>query len=430
MRVNVIGLGYIGLPTAVILAEHGIVVRGVDINSSAIATLNRGGIPISEPGIQNSIQTLMTEGRLTFSTVPDTSDAYLIAVQTPAGPDHAPDLSYVRSAVDSIIPYLREGNLVVVESTIPPGTMDRHLMPQLRQTGLDIGRHLFVAYSPERVYPGNMRSELLGNDRIIGGVNEESAHEAARLYGRFVKGSIHITDCATAEMVKLMENTSRDVNIAFANEMAHVSEMAGINVWEAIRLANTHPRVRILQPGPGVGGHCIAVDPWFIVDAANGDAPLTQLARTINDNTPSRVVRIIESIVAGIGSPVLTLLGLAYKGNSDDMRSSPSVAVLQTLLSKGYTVNVFDPYTGSAHGNKSSAYEAAEGSDCLILLTDHAVFRELDYARIGTGMNTRQFLDTRNWIDPAPLETLGFSCYRIGTPGVNRARSRDPDEPS
>ncbi|MDF2661620.1 MAG: UDP-N-acetyl-D-mannosamine dehydrogenase [Paenibacillus sp.] len=428
MQVNVIGLGYIGLPTAAVLAEHGIDVRGVDINAAVIATLNRSGIPINEPGLRDSVRTQMTEGRLRFSAVPDYADAYIIAVQTPVGPDRSPDLSYVHAAVDSIIPYLREGNLVVVESTIPPGTVNRHIVPQLKQTGLDIGRQLFVAYSPERVYPGNVWSELVGNDRIIGGVNEESAREAAKLYGRFVKGSIHLTDSATAEMVKLMENTSRDVNIAFANEMARISESAGINVWEAIRLANTHPRVRILQPGPGVGGHCIAVDPWFIVDSAHGDAPLTLLARTINDHTPARIVRMIESLVAGIDTPVLTLLGLAYKGNSDDTRGSPSVAILQALLSKGYAVNVFDPYTGNAYGNKSSVYEAAERSDCLILLTDHAVFRELDYTRIAAGMNTRQFLDTRNALDPADLEIHGFACYRIGTPGINRTRSREADD--
>jgi UDP-N-acetyl-D-mannosaminuronic acid dehydrogenase len=311
---------------------------------------------------------------------------------------------------------LKKGDLIVLESTVPPGTVEDVMLPILRQTNLRIGEDLWVAHSPERVLPGHILRELVANDRIIGGINEMSTHMAVQLYSRFVKGTIHTTDVRTAEMVKLMENTYRDVNIAYANELARIAETVGFNVWDAIRLANSHPRVHIHQPGPGVGGHCIAVDPWFIVDRTPQQAQLIALARTINDATPSHIVRIIESVVSHLDKPVVTLLGLSFKGNIDDWRGSPSLAVNEGLQEKGYSLRLFDPYVShEIKGKVSSLSEAVDGSDCIIVLTDHAVFKEIDWSPLKQRMRNVNIVDTRNLLNLAHLTELGYSCYRIGS---------------
>ncbi|MDF2671673.1 MAG: UDP-N-acetyl-D-mannosamine dehydrogenase, partial [Paenibacillus sp.] len=368
MKVCIIGLGYIGLPTSVIMAVNEIHVHGVDINPTVVNTLNGRELHLHEPGLKEAMIAAMTKGYLTFSTQPESSDAFIISVQTPMEADHSPNLEYVKAAVSSLIPYLKKGDLVILESTVPPGTVEESVLPILRQTKLLIGEELFVAHSPERVLPGQILKELVDNNRIIGGINEESTRMAVQLYKRFVKGIIHETDAATAEMIKLMENTYRDVNIAYANELARIAEKLSFNVWEAIRLANTHPRVNIHQPGPGVGGHCIAVDPWFIVNSAPEQAQLIALARSINTATPGHMVTRIESIVSSLKQPVITLFGLSFKANIDDTRDSPSLAINQSLREKGYALKLFDPFVKQeVEGRVETLEEAVDGSDCLVL---------------------------------------------------------------
>ncbi|MDF2814041.1 MAG: UDP-N-acetyl-D-mannosamine dehydrogenase, partial [Paenibacillus sp.] len=416
VKICVIGLGYIGLPTAIVFANNGSVVHGVDSNRNVVNTLNSLELHLHEPGLKEAMTEAIHRGNLTFSTQPESADAYIISVQTPLESDHSPNLNYVKAAAVSLLPYLKKGDLIVLESTVPPGTVEDVMLPILHQTNLRIGEDLWVAHSPERVLPGHILKELVANDRIIGGINEMSTHMAVQLYSRFVKGIIHTTDVRTAEMVKLMENTYRDVNIAYANELARIAETVGFNVWDAIRLANSHPRVHIHQPGPGVGGHCIAVDPWFIVDRAPQQAQLIALARTINNATPSHIVRMIESVVSHLDKPIITLLGLSFKGNIDDWRGSPSLAVNERLQEKGYSLRLFDPYVQhEIRGKVSSLSEAVDGSDCIIVLTDHAVFKEIDWATLKQRMRNVNILDTRNLLNLEHLTELGYCCYRIGS---------------
>ena len=327
MKVCVIGLGYIGLPTATVLADSGHLVVGVDTNKETVDTVNRGMIHIAEPHLREKVAAAVRDGRLRASEVPEEAVAFIIAVPTPLAADRKADLSYVKSAAAEIVPCLRKGNLVILESTVPPRTTVDVLLPILGESGLVPGEDLLVAFCPERVLPGKILEELVNNNRVIGGINGKSAMAAAALYSTFVKGELLQTDATTAEMTKLMENTYRDVNIALANEFAMVAEHAGVNVWEAIRFANQHPRVNILQPGPGVGGHCIAVDPWFIVEKAAGKAHLIQTARSVNGGMPRYVVEKIRQLIQGIAAPKIALLGLTYKANVDDCRESPALVI-------------------------------------------------------------------------------------------------------
>ena len=343
-KISVSGLGYIGLPTATMFAHYGAHVIGLDVNQHAIDTINQGKIHIVEPGLEEIVKKVVESRHLKASLVAEPADAFLIAVPTPfKGEDYTPDLSYIEAAVETIAPVLEKGNVVILESTSPVGATEQmvewlaELRPDLKfpRTATDVASDIYVAYCPERVLPGQVIRELVENDRTIGGITPESAKKAAEVYAIFVKGELVETNARTAEMTKLTENAFRDVNIAFANELSLISDRLGINVWELIELANRHPRVNILQPGAGVGGHCIAVDPWFIVNKTPDLAQMVGTARRVNDNKPKWVVEKIEQEIEKMGDlgrkPKVALFGLAFKPDIDDLRESPAVEIAQRV---------------------------------------------------------------------------------------------------
>ena len=408
-QICVLGLGYIGLPTAAMLAVHGFQVTGVDTDALVLQAVRDGRFHGQEPGLAELVTRALRSGNLHPAPRPSPADAFVIAVPTPCS--HGPqagaglpraDLSYVTAAAESIVPELRAGNLVVLESTVPPGTTAHLLAPILARSGLPVagdGAGVMLAHCPERVLPGRILEELVGNDRIIGGIDRASAERARELYSSFAQGAILLTDATTAEMVKLMENTYRDVNIALANELALVAERVGIDIWEAIELANRHPRVSLLKPGPGVGGHCIAVDPWFIAQVAPDATPLIQLARRVNDGMPAHVVELVKQAVAGILAPVVACLGLAYKADVDDVRESPALEVVRQLRGQGIEVRTFDPHVGPVPGLEGahcrSLSEAVAGADCAVILTDHRELQCLRPEELGA-MRHPFVIDTRN----------------------------------
>ncbi len=411
-NVCVLGLGYIGLPTAVMLAGSGYIVTGVDINKEIVDKINHGGIHISEPHLSERVADAVSRGRLRAAHKPESADVFIIAVPTPFTPDKKADLSYVADAAESIVPCLKKGDLVILESTVPPRTTLDVLLPILAKSGLRVGSELFVAFCPERVLPGNILEELVKNDRVVGGINESSAVLARDLYASFVEGEIYLTGATTAEITKLMENTYRDVNIALANEFALIAENIGVNVWEAIEFANRHPRVNIHQPGPGVGGHCIAVDPWFIVEKADGLARLIETSRHINDHMPSHVARTILELTRGIHSPKAALLGLTYKANVNDCRESPSVEIAHQLESQGIRLGIYDPL--AKDGRTVPLSEALYRADLLVLLVNHDDFRFINPAKVAPLMRRRLVFDTRNVLDRATWEAAGFRVVTLG----------------
>ena len=418
MKICVIGLGYIGLPTAAMFASAGVSVVGVDLNPKIIEALNRGAIIIEEKGLGELVSRVVKEGTLRGSLTPEEADVFIIAVPTPITGDKKADMSYVVSATESIVPWLRSGNTVILESTSPVGTVDSLMLPILEKAGLKIGAELFVGYSPERVIPGQILNELVNNSRIAGGINPESAERIAEIYKTFVRGHIYITDTRTAELCKLAENTYRDVNIAFANELAKICENIGVNVWEAIELCNKHPRVNIHQPGPGVGGHCIAVDPWFIVEKQPDTAKMIGLGRNINDSMPSHVASEILDILNGIQDPVVTILGVTYKPNVDDTRESPVLHLIDILKQQKINVRAFDPYVAPQNGKieiSDSLKTAAEGSDLLMLGVHHDEFKDLPFQTLGKLMRHKNFYDTRNFIPASSVEEAGFRYYLLGS---------------
>jgi len=344
MKIAVIGLGYIGLPTAAMFANAGHTVVGVDYNTQIINALKNGQVIIEEANLGDLVLKVTASGNLTCSLTPQAADVFIIAVPTPIKSDKTAEMSFVVEATESIVPYLAEGNIVILESTSPVGTVNQLMLPILEKSGLVIGEQLFVGHSPERVIPGKILYELIHNSRIAGGINEISAHKIAEVYRSFVEGEIYETDTATAELCKLTENTFRDVNIAFANEMAKICENLGINVWNLIELCNKHPRVNIHQPGPGVGGHCIAVDPWFIVEKQPETAQIINLCRHINDSMPDYVSGRITDILKDIELPKVSILGVTYKPDVDDLRESPILELIELLKQSGYTVSAYDPF--------------------------------------------------------------------------------------
>ena len=337
-RLGVVGLGYIGLPTAALFASRGIAVTGFDVAASVVETVNRGGVHIVEPGLDIAVRSAVASGLLRASIKLEPCDAFIIAVPTPFRDGHIPDLSYIDAATQALAPVLCEGNLVVLESTCPVGTT-RAMARQLQQWRPDLrfaapgheAENVFVAHCPERVLPGNVMRELIQNDRVVGGLSARSTERAIALYRHLVEGECVPTDAETAELVKLAENAFRDVNIAFANELSLICKHLDLSVWEVIRLANRHPRVNILRPGPGVGGHCIAVDPWFIVHSAPDSARLIRAARDVNDGKPRVVLEEIAQAAKGFASPVIACLGLAFKPDIDDLRESPALAIVEEL---------------------------------------------------------------------------------------------------
>ena len=398
-KICVLGLGYIGLPTASILANKGFHVHGVDPNKHAVDTINRGGIHIVEPDLDILVRSAVNSKNLKASTKPAKADAFIICVPTPlSGEDDpkakkVPDLTYVEAATRSIVPYLARGNLVVLESTSPPGTTRDLVARIIAEAGFNVGNEIYVAHCPERVLPGQILKEAVGNDRVIGGIDAKSAEVAKELYESFVAGDIFLTDATTAEMCKLTENSYRDVNIAFANELSLLADRFQINVWELIELANKHPRVNILQPGPGVGGHCIAVDPWFIVDAAPAQAKLIKCARQVNDHKPEWVVQHVKERARRFKKPVIGLMGLAYKNDIDDLRSSPAVRIARDLkAARVGKILVCEPNVQSFSGfTLVDVDELVAESDILVLLTNHKPFYGIDR----TLLKEKVVIDTR-----------------------------------
>lgn len=389
LTVAVVGLGYIGLPTAAILAANGVRVHGVDVNPRTVEAVAAGEVPFVEPDLAGYVARAVADGLLTADTQVPEADVYIVAVPTPFLEDRTPDLGYIRSAAEAIAPRLQPGALVILESTSPPGATHQMLewllaaRPDL--VDADGTAQVLAAHCPERVLPGRVMVELVTNDRIVGGLTPEAATQAKSLYEIFCQGEILLTDATTAEMAKLTENSFRDVNIAFANELSLICDRLGLDVWELIELANHHPRVNILQPGPGVGGHCIAVDPWFIVAADPTDARLIRTAREVNDGKPEWVVDRVLAAVEGRETPVVAALGLAFKANIDDLRESPARRIagqLADALPHGEVLAV-EPHVEALPAELANrrnvslvALDAAlERADVVVVLVDHAAFR-------------------------------------------------------
>ena len=378
--VCVVGLGYIGLPTASFLGTKGYRVIGVDSQPHVVETINRGEIHIVEPDLDILVKSAVHSGNLRATGTPQEANVFIIAVPTPlAQPDNRPDVSYVEAATRSIAPYVRPGNLVLIESTIPVGTTTGVVLPILRAEAKDAADGVHVAHCPERVLPGRVLVELVGNDRIVGGVDAESTEAAAAFYSTFVNGEVLKTNAATAEMAKLSENTFRDVNIALANELSIICDRHGINPWQMIALANRHPRVNILQPGPGVGGHCIAVDPWFIAASAPEQAKLISTARRVNDSKPDWVMGKIRAAAARFEKPVIGCLGLSFKANVDDLRESPAVEIAHRIRDEKLgELLVCEPHI-AAHRefDLTPLDDVLRRANVIALLVDHTAFRGL-----------------------------------------------------
>lgn len=381
MKACFMGLGYIGLPTAIITSQHGINVCGVDINPKVVEKTNRGELHIVEPGLQDLLKKAVDSKTLVASTTPFESDVYLIVVPTPFKAKHEPDISYVESATKTVIPFLKEGDLFIIESTSPVGTTEK-MAELIFAERPELKGRIHIAYCPERVLPGNVIFELVNNDRVIGGIDDDSADAAAEFYGKFVSGQLHKTNCRTAEMCKLVENSSRDVQIAFANELSMICEKAGINVWELISLANKHPRVNILQPGCGVGGHCIAVDPYFISSAFPNEAKIIAQARSINNYKSEWCVEKAKNAILSFElengkKPQVALMGLAFKPNIDDLRESPAIKIANHLVTEMPDVkfNIVEPNISSHPDFDIVDFQTAfEQSDIVVYLTAHKQF--------------------------------------------------------
>ncbi|QNE30866.1 UDP-N-acetyl-D-mannosamine dehydrogenase [Sphingomonas sp. NBWT7] len=414
LKVVVLGLGYIGLPTAAVIARTGASVLGIDVHPSVVETVNSGKVHIEEVDLDGLVSGVVARGALRASMQIEPADVFVIAVPTPFSDDHSPNIGYVLKAATSIAAVLKAGDTVIVESTSPVGTTEQvrdllaTLRPDLRAPGVGEGADYAVAYCPERVLPGRILVELIDNDRVIGGITPRCARKALAFYRRFVRGACVTTTARAAEMTKLTENAFRDVNIAFANELSLVAETMGVDVWEVIRLANRHPRVNILQPGPGVGGHCIAVDPWFLVAADPENTPLIRTAREVNDGKTDRVIARASALIeANPGMPVAAL-GLAFKANIDDFRESPALKVALALAERyGSRLRIVEPYAAAlpAAFERTGATlididNAIESCPIMIVLVDHDIFRSVPLAERAA----KQVFDTRGiWQDqPAP----------------------------
>lgn len=375
------GLGYIGLPTASILANKGYQVLGVDVRPDVVDTINRGQIHIEEPDLDILVRSAVNSGQLKASTTPEQADVFIICVPTPIREDHSPDLSYVETASRTIRPFVRAGNLVILESTSPPHTTDKIVVPLALPEGLVPGENIFVAHCPERVLPGRILLEAVQNDRVVGGVTAACAQRARDFYLTFVNGNVLATSAVAAEITKLVENSYRDVNIAFANELSLLCDAFDVDVWEIISLANRHPRVNILSPGPGVGGHCISVDPWFLVHALPEKTRLIRTAREVNDDKPHHVVEQISKLAEQFSTPRIGCLGLTYKADVDDLRESPSLEIVRDLIGRKVgEVLACDPYISSERFDEFPLYPLADvlaRSQVLVLLTDHRHFRDI-----------------------------------------------------
>ncbi len=425
-NICVIGLGYIGLPTASTFAAHDVNVLGVDVSPRIVETLSKGEIHIHEPGLLEAVKKAVASGKFKAALQPAEAEAFIIAVPTPFKEHETgeyqgaryklADMSAVTSAAESIVPYLRKGNLVVLESTSPPLTTRDLVAPILEKSGLKAGVDFHLAYSPERVLPGQIMRELIENARVIGGITPACAQAGRDLYAAFVKGQIVQTDATTAEMVKIMENTYRDVNIAVANEFSRLADKFGVDVWEAISIANLHPRVKILSPGPGVGGHCISVDPWFFVEAAPELTPLIYHSRQVNDSQPHFVLELVRRAAGDLKGKRIAALGLAYKPDVDDLRESPAVEIVRLLQAEGAQVKAWEPFKPDANlpgvNMAASLEDSIKDADVIALLVKHTGFSELDPASLST--RAKILIDTVNGVNHQAWQQAGFHVVRLG----------------
>jgi UDP-N-acetyl-D-mannosaminuronic acid dehydrogenase len=395
-KICVIGLGYIGLPTASLLGTKGYDVFGVDTSEHVVNTINKGNIHIVEPDLDILVKSAVQSGKLKAGLEPVEADVYIIAVPTPFKDDHIPDLSYIEAATKKIAPYVQAGNIVILESTSPVGTTEEVVAKILSEHGHDTNKNVYVAHCPERVLPGRILTELVENDRIVGGINEQSTEKTVEFYQTFVRGEVLSTDARTAELSKLTENSCRDVNIAFANELSLICDQENINVWELIKLANRHPRINILQPGPGVGGHCIAVDPWFIVARTPEQAKLIKTAREVNDAKPQWVVEKVRASAERFKHPVIGCLGLAFKADVDDLRESPAVNIVKQIQQENIgEVLIAEPNLSSHKEFNLLPYrEVIQKADIVLLLVDHKPFRTLK----ALDLKEKILIDTRGII--------------------------------
>ncbi|RLQ96827.1 nucleotide sugar dehydrogenase [Falsibacillus albus] len=412
-KICVVGLGYIGLPTSAIFARAGYEVVGVDVNQKVIDLLNKGEIHIEEVGLPELVKEVVENGKLRGATSPEDADAFIIAVPTPIHDDYTANVDYVVNATKAILPYLKKGNVVIVESTIPPRTMDDVVAPIIQEHGFDPYTDVHLAHCPERVLPGRILIELIENTRIVGGISPEASKQAGDVYRAVVTGDVIETEAVTAEMSKLMENTFRDVNIALANELVKISAKLGVNAHNVIELANKHPRVNIHQPGPGVGGHCLAVDPYFIVEKAVEESPLIQTSRKINNSMPHFVIEQVNRLTCELENPKIAVFGLTYKGNIDDVRESPALDIAKDLVDNTrYHVSVYDPHVRDEQVSfKLDTFEdAIDGAHLVLVLADHNEFKNLNGDALVKQMKSPVIFDTKNCV-PDLQELL---IYRIG----------------
>ena len=407
MKICIMGQGYIGLPTAALFTRNHCEVVGVDINEEMVNNLNKGIIHIEEPGISEIIKNAVEKKVYSASLTPQKADAFIITVPTPyIVENYSCDLSYVVTACQNILPYLEKGNTVIIESTIAPMSTDDIIKPIFEEAGYTIGKDLFLAHCPERVLPGQILHELVNNNRIIGGVTPECAKKASEVYGQFVEGELMLTEAKTAELSKCMENTFRDVNIALANELAKICAEIGVNALDVIEMANKHPRVNLHSPGPGVGGHCLAIDPYFIYAKAPETAKIIKLARDTNNSMPEFVFENVEKI---INKGKVAVLGVSYKGNTGDDRESPAYEIIAKLKNANYEIAVHDPHI--ANESFVSLDEATKNADLILILCDHNEFKELDYELIKKNMANPKVFDTKNIIKEVPQE---IKLYNYG----------------
>lgn len=410
-KICVIGLGYIGLPTSAMFAQSGCEVVGVDVSEKVVNTLNQGQIHIEEPGLQEVIKKQVEEGNFRASLIPEKADAFIVEVPTPNLDDEfrSCDLSYVIQGVEKIIPYLEKGNTVIVESTIAPKSTDDCIKPILEKAGFEIGKDIYLAHCPERVLPGQILYELRHNNRIVGGITKACTDHAAEVYATFVEGEIIKTEAKTAELSKCMENTFRDVNIALANELAKICDELDINCLDVIEMANKHPRVNLHQPGPGVGGHCLAIDPYFICAKAPETAKIIRMARDTNKSMPQYVVDKVKMLLGDVKDPKVAAFGMTYKGNVDDIRESPAAEIIELLKMQRIDVTVYDP-----HVNRPECLDldmAVEGADLIVVLTDHNEYKNMDHKHIAGLMRNAKLFDTRNIIKEQQESGLAVINY-------------------
>jgi UDP-N-acetyl-D-mannosaminuronic acid dehydrogenase len=422
LDVLVIGLGYIGLPTASMFAQAGHRVRGYDVSEHVLQSIRSGCEHVGELDVRRLACEALATGNLRVdNAMPERADAYIICVPTPTI-GREPDLHYVEAAAAAVASRIGSGELIVLESTVPPRTVENIIVRELEIAGKSPD-DVHIAHCPERVIPGSIVNELRHNARVVGGRRPIDAEVARELYASFCVGAIHTTDCATAELVKVVENTFRDVNLAFANELALLAEALGVNAWEVIRLANEHPRVHVLNPGPGVGGHCIPVDPHFLSNANPFITELIQTARRINERMPYAVVRLIDEMLPAARGAKITLLGAAYKADTDDTRESPAHAVSRLLEDRRHTVVVYDPFGRESWGPLARDLdEAVRDADILVLITDHQAFRQINPGDVAQLVRGKVLIDTRNFLDCDAWSAAGFNVRTLGVSTVSPRR--------